>query len=153
MRKNPISIYILSIFFIFSGITSIALEIYLFQKLDVLDLQTIYWITYRSIFDIILFVIGVGIWSEKKWSWWLAIFFFLHVIMREIIDIHFPFEQKQIISFVFPIIMILILSKKSITQYLKVDFNNRLKKILIFSSLSILVLSIFPGLYELGILH
>jgi len=153
MKKKPILIYVLSIFFFFSGITSIVLEIYLFQKIDILDLQIIYWVAYRSIFDITLFVIGVGIWFEKKWSWWLAIFFFLHVLMRESIELHSPFELKQVISFIFPTIMILILSKKSILQYLKVDFNNRLKKIFIVSSLSILVFSVFPGVYELGILH
>jgi hypothetical protein len=153
MRKKPILIYLLSIFFIFSGITSIALEIYLFQKLDILDLQTIYWVTYRSIFDIILFVIGIGIWFEKKWSWWLAIFFFLHVLMRGSIKLYSPFELKQAISFIFPIVMILILSKESILQYLKVDFDNRLKKIFILTSSSILIFSVFPGVYELGILH
>ncbi len=153
MRKKPILIYMLSIFFIFSGITGIALEIYLFQKLDILDLQTIYWVTYRSIFEIILFVLGIGIWFEKTWSWWLAIFFFLHVLMRNTIELYFPSELKQMISFIFPTIVILLLSKKSIIKYLKVDFNNLLKKILIFSSLSILVFSLFPGIYKLGILN
>lgn len=153
MKTKPISIYILSIFFIFSGTTSILLEIYLFLKIDMLDLQAIYWISYRSIFEIMLFAIGIGIWFGKKWSWWLAVFFFLHVAMRESIELQFPLEIRQTISFIFPTIMVLLLSKKSIIQYLNVDFNNRLKKIFIFSSLSILVFSVFPGIYKLGILH
>ncbi|WP_151900314.1 hypothetical protein [Sulfurimonas hydrogeniphila] len=153
MRKKTILISILSLFFIFSGITSLAFEIYSFLKLDILNSEIIYWIVYRSIFDSMLFIIGIGIWFGKTWSWWLAIFFFLHVIMRETLKLSFPLEPKQAVGFIFPIIMILILLNKNVIQYLKIDFSNRLKKLFIFSILSAIVFSIFPGIYELGLLH
>ncbi len=88
MRKRPIGVSILAVLYIIGGIGVLGIQLFmggaLAQAFNLIGISSISAVISILFLGILGIAAGIGMWSGKKWGWWLGAFYLMYSVERNI---------------------------------------------------------------------